>query len=159
MIAKFEQEAHPKAEQGETPLCLIQKRCRYSSLALNTPLTLDYKCYNTNGKVRATQQLVGALVCTKMAYEQSAVNSAIGGALKIGVWANCGQISNWWALFFTKINVWVTYGTPSKCCRKNWRASSVAYPDGLSNKCLGRGTLRSQVLEHLVGSGSPLSLT
>ena len=31
-IAKFEQEAHPKAGLSETPSSLIRKRCQYSSL-------------------------------------------------------------------------------------------------------------------------------
>ena len=130
-IALFEQEAHPKAGQGETPPCLIRKRCQYSSLekfevAFDTALHYMKKRdkrSRTNdkvGKVCAAQQLVGTLVLAK-----------------IGIGARCAEPSNLGNNRFRPIQM-----------------NETGYPD----KDLCRRTLRSPGLEHLVGSWS-LSLT
>ena len=63
------QKAHNKVGLGETPRRLILQRCRYSSVdkfedTFDTALDLMQKPKRsaTNGKVRATQKLVNALI-------------------------------------------------------------------------------------------------
>ena len=69
-MQQFQQEAHHEVGLGETPRCLIRKRCRYSSVekfedAFDTALDLLQKTQvfqDMCDEVQATLQLVEALV-------------------------------------------------------------------------------------------------